>query len=81
MIKLNRKTKRRRRARPRDENTYPSGWSHRKVQRVLKHYENQTDEEAIAEDEGAYCDPSFTMMQIPKGLVPRVQKLISKRAG
>jgi hypothetical protein len=48
---------------------------------VIAHYENQTDEQAIAEDEAAYSIPAFTMMQVPKALVPQVQKLISKRAG
>jgi len=29
------------------------GWNEEQVQRVLTHYENQTDEEAVAEDETA----------------------------
>lgn len=68
-------------ARKKDPNRYPKGWNRRRVERVIAHYENQTDEEAIAEDEAAYNDPSSTMMQVPNELVPRVQKLISKRAG
>ncbi|HEX4055594.1 MAG TPA: hypothetical protein VHX86_15120 [Tepidisphaeraceae bacterium] len=64
-----------------DPNRYSKGWNRKKVQRVIDHYENQTDDEAIAEDEAAYNNPSFTMMQVPNELVPRVQKLISKRAG
>jgi hypothetical protein len=48
---------------------------------MVAHYENQTGEEAIAEDEAAYNNPSFTMMQVPNKLVPRVRKLISKCAG
>ena len=64
-----------------DPNRYPKGWNRQKVERMIAHYENQTDEEAIAEDEAAYSNPAFTMMQVPKALVPQVQKLISKRAG
>jgi hypothetical protein len=64
-----------------DPNQYPKGWNRQRVQAVIDHYENQTDDEATAEDEAAYKNPSFTMMQIPNELVPRVQKLISKRAG
>ena len=64
-----------------DPNRYPKGWNRQKVRRVLAHYENQTDDQAIAEDEAAYNNPSFTMMQVPIELVPRVQKLIAKRAG
>jgi hypothetical protein len=64
-----------------DPNHYPKDWNRQKVLRVIAHYENQTDEEAIAEDEAAYSNPAFTMMQVPKALVPQVQKLIAKRAG
>jgi hypothetical protein len=32
---------------------YPAGWNERKVRRVLKHYESQTEAEAISEDEAA----------------------------
>ena len=68
-------------AKKNDPNRYPKGWNRRKGQQVIAHYENQTDDEAIAEDEAAYHNPAFTMMQVPKELVPQVQKLISKRAG
>jgi hypothetical protein len=64
-----------------DPNRYPKGWNRQKVQRVIHHYEKQTDAQAIAEDEAAYNNPSFTMMQVPKELVPRVERLIAKRAG
>jgi len=33
---------------------YPAGWNERKVRRVLKHYESQADDEAVAEDEAAF---------------------------
>jgi hypothetical protein len=74
--KVSRKT-----GKTKDPNRYPKGWNRSKVARVIAHYENQTDEQAIAEDEAAYSIPAFTMMQVPKALVPQVQKLISKRAG
>ena len=35
------------------QNKLPPGWNEEQVQRVLTHYESQTDEEAIAEDEAA----------------------------
>ncbi len=71
----------RRRKTARDPNCYPKGLTRKKVQAIINYYENQTDEEAIAEAEAAYSNPAFTMMQVPKALVPQVQKLISKRAG
>jgi hypothetical protein len=30
---------------------FPAGWDEAKVQRVLPHYEEQTEEEALIEDE------------------------------
>ena len=65
----------------RDPNHYPKGLNRKKVQDLINYYENQTDEEAIEEAEAAYSNPAFTMMAIPVELVPKVQKLISKRAG
>jgi hypothetical protein len=32
---------------------FPAGWDEARVQGILDHYENQTDEEAAAEDEAA----------------------------
>ena len=64
-----------------DPNRYPRGWNRQKVARVLTHYENQTDDQATAEDEAAYHSRSITMMAVPVELVPAVQRLIAKRAG
>jgi hypothetical protein len=33
---------------------FPSGWNDARVQRLLDHYETQSDMEAVAEDEAAY---------------------------
>jgi hypothetical protein len=35
---------------------FPEGWDEERIRRVLEHYENQTDEEATAEDEAAFED-------------------------
>lgn len=32
---------------------FPPGWDEERVQRLIRHYESQTEEEAIAEDEAA----------------------------
>ena len=32
-------------------NQFPTDWDHERVERVLTHYEAQTEEEAVAEDE------------------------------
>jgi hypothetical protein len=58
----------------------PQGWDKEKIGRVLAHYEGQTDEEAVAEDEEA-MRPSETVLSIPHDLVPAVRELIAKRRG
>lgn len=60
-------------------NKYPAGWDERKVRRVLKHYESQTEEEAVAEDEAAFELKDQTVMVVPKKLVPEITRLIAKR--
>jgi len=61
------------------ENRYPPGWDEERVRRVLEHYEGQSDEEAIAEDEAAYEATTHTSMEVPVELVPTVRDLIAKR--
>jgi len=58
---------------------YPAGWDAERVRRVLEHYETQTDEEAVAEDEAAYDATTHTAMEVPVELVPTVRELIAKR--
>ncbi len=59
-------------------NKFPPGWDEDRVQRVLAHYEQQTREEAVAEDEAAYEQESQTFMEIPHELVPKVRSLIAQ---
>ena len=47
---------------------------------VLEHYEAQSDEEALAEDEAASEATTHTMMEVPVELVPIVRELIAKRS-
>ncbi len=57
---------------------FPKGWDEERVRRVLAHYEMQTEEEALAEDEAAYEDKTYTTMEVPAQLVPAVRELIAK---
>ena len=59
-------------------NTFPRGWNEKKVRRVITHYESQTPEEEVAEDEAAFRDPSQVVVSIPKKLLPDVRRLIAK---
>lgn len=64
-----------------DPSPYPKGWNRKRVETLVDYYDNQSDEEAIAEAEAAYKDRHSAMIQIPIRLVPRVRKLLARRAG
>ncbi len=61
------------------ESKFPPGWDEARVGRVLDHYENQTDEEAVAEDEATWEEISHTKMDVPVELVAAVREMIAKR--
>ncbi len=56
---------------------FPEGWDEKRVQKVLAHYESQSEEEAVAEDEAAYEDRNQTFIEIPNELLREVRKLIA----
>jgi hypothetical protein len=60
---------------------FPPGWDEDRVRRVLAHYEDQTEEEAVAEDEAAVEEPDQTVMEVPTTLVPAIRELIAKHEG
>ena len=62
-----------------NESRFPPGWDENRVREVLDHYETQTEEEAVAEDEAAFEDSSHTFIEVPNELVPKVRELIAKR--
>lgn len=61
------------------QSRYPAGWDEARVRRVLEHYDSQTADEAVAEDEAAYESTTHTAMEVPVDLVPTVRELIAKR--
>lgn len=61
------------------QNQFPADWNADRVTRVLAHYEQQTDAEAVAEDEAAYRSTKATLMKVPVKLVPEVRALLAKR--
>jgi len=60
-------------------NQFPKGWNEARVQAVLEHYEAQTEEEAVAEDEAAFRRRDQAVMVVPKRLVPTITKLITRQ--
>jgi hypothetical protein len=60
------------------QSKFPPGWDEARVLRVLAHYAEQTEEEALAEDEAAFENQTQTLMEIPAELVPIVRELIAR---
>ena len=60
------------------QNKFPDGWDEGRAQRVLAHYAEQTEDEALAEDELG-VQPSETVMNVPHDLVSKVRELIAKQ--
>lgn len=57
----------------------PRGWNEERVRKVLAHYENQSEDEAVAEDEAAYGAEGQTVMIVPTDLVPAILRLMARR--
>ena len=60
------------------QSKFPPGWDEERVQRVLAHYETQTEIEAVAEDEAACESPDHALVSVPRELVFAVRELIAK---
>jgi len=43
---------------------FPPGWNAERVKSVIEHYEAQSEDEALAEDEAAYEMPGQTIMEV-----------------
>jgi len=61
------------------QTNFPPGWNEERVRRVLAHYEAQTEDEALAEDESPFEDRGESVMEVPHDLVPIIRELIAKR--
>ena len=60
------------------QSRFPKGWDEKRVSELLAHYETQTGDEIVAEDEAALLDREQTIMEVPSKLVPTVRELIAK---
>ena len=61
----------------RRQSRFPPGWAEERILRILEHYEEQSEEEAVAEDEVAF-ENAETAMEVPVELVPAVHELIAR---
>jgi hypothetical protein len=60
------------------QNNFPEGWDEDRVRKVIAHYEQQSEEEAVAEDEAAFESTTQTFVEVPNDLLPAVRELIAK---
>lgn len=61
------------------KNKFPPGWDEQRVRKLLVHYESQSEEAAVAEDEAAYERRNTSMVEVPNDLLPAVRELLAKR--
>ncbi len=50
------------------KNKFPAGWNKDKVKRVIDHYESQSEDDAVAEDQAPLLVEE-TLIQVPIGLL------------
>lgn len=62
------------------QNDFPDNWDEKRVQSVIAHYKQQTEDEAVAEDEAAFADNLSTVIEVPQELLPTIRELIARHA-
>jgi hypothetical protein len=60
------------------QSRFPAGWDAKRVKKVLAHYDSQSEEEAVAEDEAAFEALGQTIIEVPTEIVPAIRELIAK---
>lgn len=48
--------------------TYPPGWNEERVSKLAEHYDNQTEDQQVAEHEAAFQSEGQTVMVVPTGI-------------
>ena len=57
---------------------FPPGWDEEKVRDLAEYYDNQSDEEAIAEAQAAIESEGQTLVMVPTELMPAIRALLAK---
>ena len=60
---------------------FPRGWDEKRVKEVIAYYDNQTEDEELAEYEAAMKIEGESVMLVPTELVPDIRRLIARRQG
>jgi hypothetical protein len=57
----------------------PRGWSEERVRKLAEYYDNESEDDQVAEHETAMRAPGHTVMVVPTELVPEIVKLIARK--
>ena len=63
----------------RKNQAYRAGWDEERIRKLAEHYDNQTENEQVAEHEAAFLADGQTVMIVPTEPVPEIVKLISEK--
>ena len=63
------------------ESKFPAGWDAKRVQDVIDHYENQTEDEQAQEIEDGLEQDGMIWIAIPKTIIDEVRALIAREQG
>jgi len=63
----------------RDRNKYPPGMNYKKLAAIAKFYDEQSDDDIVAEIEAAANNKRTVMIQVPRRLLPEILRLVDKR--
>jgi hypothetical protein len=63
----------------RKKQAYPAEWDEERIRKLADHFDEQTEDEQVAEHEAAFLAEGQTVMVVPTALVPQIVKLISNK--
>ncbi len=63
----------------RETNKHPIGWKRKRTEALIAHFDNQTEDEAIAEADAAWKNSRVTFVRVPNELVAEVEAFVAKR--
>lgn len=59
-----------------DVNKFPPGWDKPSIEALIRHYDNQTEDEQADEIDSAHADDGITMIAVPSALADKVRALL-----
>jgi hypothetical protein len=58
---------------------FPPGWDEKRVKEVIAYYDQQTEDEELAEYEAALEVNDQSIILVPTKMIPEIQRLIARR--